>query len=75
MTKDIVWMVFILFFAMVCQNFYNKEQINKGKSISHYLAEYQNIDIPPSEARWLRIEVTQYDLDFHDVDVFMPNLK
>lgn len=75
MAKDVVWIIFIILVLISIKNFYTEEQLNKGKSISHYLAEYQNLDIPPAEARWLRIEVTQYDLDFHDVDVFMPTLK
>ena len=75
MTKHILWMIFILIMMSIVASRYQDEQRLKGKALSHYLLSTQGLKVPPEEARWLTVVTTQYNLDFHDVDVFMPDLK
>ena len=65
-----IWMIFILCTLRIAQNWYEEEQQNKGQSLSNYLSSYHGIDVPPSEARWMQIELTQYEVNISGMDVF-----
>lgn len=70
--RDLYWMMFISFIFVSCLNYYEEEQLNKGKSISAFLAYYHDIDVLAAEARWMIPVVTTYNITLEELDVIMP---
>ena len=70
--RDLYWMMFIAFALASGLNYYEAEQLNKGKSVSRFLAYYHEIDVVPEEARWLNPVVTTYNITLEELQVFMP---
>ena len=64
-----LWMLFILLILLCCQSYYEKEQLNKGKSVAAFLAYYHDIDMGPGEARWLNPVVTTYNITLNELNI------
>ena len=49
---------------------FNRYQEAKGIALSDYLAYYQNIEVPPAQAKYFNVQVSQYDIQIDSLDVF-----
>ena len=67
--KQFLWIALILFLAQQGRDFYQEEQLNKGKAISSFLAYYHDIDVTPSEARWFVPVVTTYNITLEELNI------
>ncbi len=63
-----ILMVFVMY-CLISEKF-NDYQQAKGIAISNYLSAQQNIDIPPSQAMYMEVNLNQYDIQIQDLDIF-----
>lgn len=68
--RQIIWMAFIVVILVISIDYYEDEQLQKGKAIAHYLEENHGKVVPAAEARFLILEVTEYNIDLGNIDIF-----
>jgi len=68
--RFLVAMAMVLVMYCLISEKFNDYQQAKGIAISNYLSAQQNIDIPPSQAMFMEVNLNQYDIQIQDLDVF-----
>ena len=60
----------LLLFALQAVKQVHNYHAAKGKAIANYLSHYHNIEIPPEQARYFDVNVTQWEISIDNLDVF-----
>ena len=68
-TIHIVWICFVAGVIYGVNTTYNEHLQAKGEAISHYLMKHHQINIPPSEAKYFDVDVTQWNVAIKDLDI------
>jgi hypothetical protein len=74
---DVTWFIkyglcwlAVLGFMLLCHEWYQDEQIQKGNAISRYMLETHGIEIPPAEARFLNVNSNSYEITISELEIF-----
>ena len=68
--RQAAWMLFIAVLFLVGIKSFDAYQFKKGAAISGYLSHYHNIEIPPEQAMYFDIEVTQWEVSIDNLEIF-----
>ena len=63
-------LLFILAMVYVASERSYEYQKAKGEAISRYMQNHLGVDINPNDARFLNINVNQWDVEFKDINIF-----
>jgi hypothetical protein len=68
--RMICWMTLLLGLTFTISEKVNDYHAKKGVAVSRYIANTMNIDVPPEQAVYLDINLSQYDVEFNDFQIF-----
>lgn len=75
LTKTLLCIGFILLIIFTINKRFNEYQKNKGIAVSRYLYKHIGVLIPPEEAQYLSVNISQYNLEVAQVEMFVSEVK
>ncbi len=68
--RQTVWILLITVLILTGMKYFNAYQFKKGAAISNYLSHYHNIEIPPEQAMYFDVNVTQWEVSIDNLEIF-----
>ena len=69
-TMWVVTLLVVVYLVLMVIDKYDDEMVTRGHAISNYLHVQLGVDVAPEDARYLDVNVNQYDIEVNDLTIF-----